>query len=87
VHITLGISAAYAISYFPRVALLAIAVATVLFRAIQVWIVNPEAILSLKELMDYQSARYAGILNEFTEPDALVFAGDHTDKWIAPSST
>jgi hypothetical protein len=84
VYVTLGIGCAYAISYFPRVASLVVVMVMVLFSALQVWVVNPEAVLSLKELMNEQNARYSQILNEFTETDALVFAGNHTDKWTTP---
>jgi hypothetical protein len=84
VYIVLGIGTAYAVTHFPKIASLALVCAMVFLGVVQVWVTSPEAVLSLKRIMDQHSAQYSSLLDEFTEPDALVFTGDRRDKWTTP---
>jgi hypothetical protein len=84
IYLVLGIGTAYALSKTSRAIALAVLIPVVGISAYQLWIQSPESIRRLDTIIADRSSIYSTILEEYTEPDAVVFSGTGLDKWVTP---
>lgn len=84
VYLALGIGMAYAATYLPKPAAFALVFGLAVSAGYQVWISSPESMTQLEQIVHNGRNAFEQFITSNTEPNAVVFAGSSSDKWIAP---
>lgn len=82
VYLAIVVGAAYALSHVGKIVALPLIISIVFLSTYQVWISSPEAILKLRSILERNSTTYGELLQQNTEPEAVVVASSPKDKFI-----